>query len=218
MDLTTSYESHVPVDQLERYVFRETRNAAAIMHATNPVELQELIQILTWFKLTNADLVDAGGNKSDLAARLDKRFREMGWREGRHDTKITSVLKIVPYRPAGETKARVVESVVRNEGYKVDNVKARVALDVEWNAKDGNLDRDVGAYRALYNAGIIDVGVIITRTQDDLRQAALALDPSTTKFKTTTTTNVEKLIPRLTRGDGGGCPILAIAIGSSCIG
>lgn len=218
MDLTKSYELHVPADQLERYEFRETRNAAAIFHATNPDELRELVEILRWFKLTDADLIDAGGNKSDLAGRLDKRFRESGWREGRHDTQISSVLKLVPFRPAGETEVRVVKSEVKNEGYKVDNVKSRVALDVEWNAKDGNLDRDVGAYRALYDAGVIDVGVIITRTQDDLRQAALALDASTTKFKTTTTTNLDKLLPRLTRGDGGGCPILAIAIGSSCIG
>jgi hypothetical protein len=31
-------------------------------------------------------------------------------------------------------------------------------------------------------------------------------------FKTTTTTNIEKLIVRMSRGDGGGCPILAVAI------
>ena len=31
----------------------------------------------------------------------------------------------------------VTETV--NEGYKVDNFRDRIALDVEWNAKDGNL-------------------------------------------------------------------------------
>lgn len=78
----------------------------------------------------------------------------------------------MPYGPAGERDATVIESEVRNEGYKVDNVKGRVALDVEWNAKDGNLDRDVGAYRALYEAGIINGAAIITRTQADLRTSA----------------------------------------------
>ena len=66
----------------------------------------------------------------------------------------------------------VRESEVVNEGYKVDNVKGRVALDVEWNAKDGNLDRDVGAYRALYDAGLIDGAVVLARTRDDLRELA----------------------------------------------
>ena len=72
----------------------------------------------------------------------------------------------------GEHGVTVRESEVVNEGYKVDNVKGRVALDVEWNAKDGNLDRDVGAYRALYDAGLIDGAVVLTRTHDDLRELA----------------------------------------------
>lgn len=137
--------------------------------------------------------------------------------EARHDTKVTSILIKQPYRDAGELQTEELTYEVLNEGYKIDNVKARVALDVEWNAKDGNLDRDLAAYRALYEAGIIDVGVIITRTQADLREAALGLDPASTKFQTTTTTNLTKLKPRLTRGDAGGCPILAIAITAKCI-
>lgn len=98
----------------------------------------------------------------------------VGWREGRHDIRIESALRKMPYRAAGEKVAEVVESAVLSEGYKIDNVKGRVAVDVEWNAKDGNLDREVGAYRTLYDAGIIDGAVMITRTHDDLR--ALAAD------------------------------------------
>jgi len=87
-----------------------------------------------------------------------------------------------------------------------------VALDVEWHAKDGNLDRDLAAYRALYDAGIIDGAVMITMTRADLRALALRGDPATTKFGTSTTTNLTKVLPRLTRGDGGGCPILVVSI------
>ncbi|MCB4825330.1 hypothetical protein LHA35_26810, partial [Roseicella sp. GB24] len=43
----------------------------------------------------------------------------------------------------------------------VDNFKGRVVLDVEWNAKDGNLDRDLASYRSWYEAGVISAGVII---------------------------------------------------------
>ena len=217
MDLTDSYRLQFPEDVLARYEFRETRNAAAILIATNPAELEEIIAALRWFTLTPEDVTGAGGNKSDLAARVDGWFRERGWREGRHDTKIKSVLRLMPYAPAGETKVEKITTDVANEGYKVDNVKARVALDVEWNAKDGNLDRDIGAYRALYDAGIIDAGVLITRTQSDLRDLARRLDPTSTKFGTTTTTNLGKLEPRLTRGDAGGCPVLAVAITSRCL-
>ena len=118
-------------------------------------------------------------------------------------------------------------------GHKVDNVLGRAALDVEWNPKDGNLDRDLANYVSLHEGGVIDVGVIVTRSGDTLRGMVrdlvadvksvdcspeevdwaermrnLADDP----LGTTTTANFEKLVPRLERGDGRGCPVLAIAI------
>jgi hypothetical protein len=224
VDLTISYEQAIPAEVRARYEMRETRNASAIIAATNPAEFQEIIEVIKGFELATADLVDPGGNESKLAARLNDAFRQRGWREGRYDTRISAELRIMPYAPAGETGAHVVTSEVFNEGYKVDNVKARVALDVEWNAKDGNLDRDVGAYRALYDAGIIDGAVMITRTQDDLRPLAerLALEAGQSaeaarkRLGTATTTNLTKLQPRLTRGDAGGCPLLAVAISSRC--
>jgi len=135
----------------------------------------------------------------------------------------SSVLRIMPYRPAGEKGPTEIKKDVINEGYKVDNVKSRVALDVEWNAKDGNLDRDIGAYRSIYDAGIIDAAVLITRTQDDLRLLAVrlateaGLPDAGKRLGTTTTTNLPKLLPRMTRGDGGGCPILAVAITARCL-
>ena len=53
-------------------------------------------------------------------------------------------------------------SEVASPSYRIDNVKGRVALDVEWHAKDGNLDRDIAAYRALYEAGVVDGAVMVT--------------------------------------------------------
>jgi len=215
VEFTNSFEDVVPGKILRRFVFCEVRNAASILKATSADQWTEILQVLDRFRLTEADIVDAGGNKSDIAARLDEEFRKMGWREGRVDTLIKLKVAISPYRKAGETTGVSRESVVENKGYKVDNFKGRVALDVEWNAKDGNLDRDVGAYRALYEGAVIDVAVIITRTHEDLRALAIELDADSTKFKTTTTTHLGNLQPRLSRGDGGGCPILVVAICSS---
>lgn len=218
MNLTTSYSEQFSEPIRTRYEFRETRNAAAILRSTNLAELNSLIAKLDTFSLSETDVTGAGGNESDLVSRLNDIFRRDGWREGRCDTRITAALKLSPYQPAGETETREITTEVENKGYKVDHIRARVALDVEWNAKDGNLDRDIGAYRALYDAGIIDLGIIITRTHADLRAAALQRNPNSTKFATSTTTNLDKLVPRLTRGDAGGCPVLAIAITARCIG
>lgn len=224
MEMTTSYLGSVPQRVRERYELRETRNAAAILKATNPAEFDEFVSVLDDFWLTTDDLVKPGGNESAAAVKLNSAFRGVGWRSGRVDTQVKSILLVQPYAPAGEKRAHVRESEVLNEGYKVDNVKGRIALDVEWNAKDGNLDRDIGAYRALYDAGLIDGGVILTRTHQDLkalagrlaRKAGLSEETASKRLGTSTTTNLEKLEPRMTRGDGGGCPLLAIAITRHC--
>lgn len=216
MDLTTSYARVLPADILERFELRETRNAAAVLQASDEVALAEIVNALQGFSLTQADVLDAGGEKSNLAKRLDKAFRELGWRETQVSTKVSLQARRMPYRAAGERTSIITTTEVTNEGYKVDNVKRRVALDLEWNAKDGNLDRDLAAYRSLYDSALIDVAVMLTRTGQDMRDLALRLNPATTKFATSTTTNLGKLEPRLTRGDGGGCPILAIAISSRC--
>ena len=215
MDLTESYKDVIPADVLECFDWRETRNAAQILANTNKDEFRQILNVLAGFELSTGDIVDPGGSKSEVAKRLDETFRKSGWREGRHDTKVISVLTVMPYRAGGEKKKIVIEKEALSEGYKVDNVKGRVALDVEWHAKDGNLDRDIGAYRALYDAAIIDVGVIITRSHKDIRALAIRLGREK-GFNTTTTTNLEKLEPRMTRGDAGGCPILAIAITDRC--
>jgi hypothetical protein len=39
VELTKSYEKILPIELLDRYVFAETRNAAAVLQASNPGEL-----------------------------------------------------------------------------------------------------------------------------------------------------------------------------------
>lgn len=219
MDLTQSFQQRIPEDIRSRYQFAETRNAAAILSVTNPEAFDQLLEVLRGFRLRTSDLITAGGQESDLAARMNRAFRERGWREARVDTLIQLSLQRTPLAGAGETNLDPIVTETRNKGYKVDNFRDRVALDMEWNAKDGNLDRDISAYRSLYDAALIDVGVLISRTMELRqlgRQLGLAAGMSPKKAKgilgTTTTTNSEKLLPRLTRGDGGGCPILAVFI------
>lgn len=215
MELTESHKSRFSRRTLARYEMLEVRDATAALADMNPQEFREIAAVLGGFKLERADIVKPGGQEGPVAKRLNRAFRERGWREGQHTLTISSSLRLMPYREGGERKPTVAESEVVSEGYKVDNLKGKVALDVEWNAKDGNLDRDLAAYRALYEAGIVQVGVILTRTQSDLRALGerLGRDP----FGTSTTTNLDKLKPRLVRGDGGGCPVLAVAITAACL-
>jgi hypothetical protein len=115
--------------------------------------------------------------------------------------------------------------VVKQEGYLVDNFKGRVALDVEWNAKDGNLDRDLSAYRAWHEAGVISAAVLITQDRLSLKnlaqelwgvyQKALPEEGRNPKLpidlNTSTTTNLDKAALRVRRGVMGTCPLLIVA-------
>lgn len=239
MELTESWRETFSEDIQSRYLFAETRNAAAILEATAPQEFEELTSVLNDFYLDVDRLVRPGGRKSMIAEELDTSFRELGWREAKFDQKLETSLHSFRWVQAPVPEEDTVRTTLNKYGgHKIDNVKGRAALDVEWNPKDGNLDRDISNYTALYDAGIISVGVIVSRSQDQLRipveelvgevkeitqqfpdhevGAAWASRMEKTPkspYGTSTTANFEKLLWRLERGDGRGCPILAIGIG-----
>lgn len=156
MNLTESYRDCFSPEVLARYQFAETRNAARILAVTNGAAFGQLQDVLHRFELRTDDLLKPGGQESDLAARLNRMFRDCGWREARVDTLIRLSLQLTPLPGIGEARRKPMITETVNKGYKVDNFRDRIALDVEWNAKDGNLDRDIGAYRALYDAALID--------------------------------------------------------------
>jgi hypothetical protein len=107
----------------------------------------------------------------------------------------------------------------------VDNFKGRVVLDVEWNAKDGNLDRDLASYRSWYEAGVISAGVIITKDRLSLLELARRVwqtyQDTLTELErvkelpidlgTSTTTTYDKAAMRVRRGVMGTCPVLVVA-------
>jgi hypothetical protein len=215
MDLTTSYERAVPAEVVARYQWLETRNGAAVLKASNEDEFDELVKVLEAFYVYDADILVAGGNRGQIPRRLDGAFADLGWSAVRVNTTSSLVGKRKATPGSRVYDDTFLNTTVANDGFEVDNFKARVALDVEWNAKDGNLDRDLSAYRALYEMGLIDVAVIITRDHQGIRELAgkdLGSEDAFRRLGTTTTTNMDKLEGRLTRGDAGGCPVLAVGI------
>ncbi|WP_280214765.1 BglII/BstYI family type II restriction endonuclease [Nocardia cyriacigeorgica] len=215
MDLTNSYEHAFPPEIIERYKMLEVRNAAAVLQASNPDLFDEIVSVLRDFKVFNADILVPGGNRSQIPIRLDHAFENLGWSAVRINTEFKLVGKRKLSAVNQHYTERFLESSVANDGFEVDNMKGRVALDVEWNAKDGNLDRDLSAYRALYDVGLIDVAVIITRDHYGIKALAmddLGSEDAARRLGTTTTTSVEKVQGRLTRGDAGGCPVLVAGI------
>ncbi|MDO5034860.1 MAG: BglII/BstYI family type II restriction endonuclease [Actinomycetaceae bacterium] len=223
MFLTQSYEndSVMPPEIRAKYWFLETGSAAAVMSVVSPTEWEDILSALDEFHLNPQTWLKAGGNRGDVAKELDGLFEKRGWAERRLDLEVKGFL-------LNRKKEKVKEFVTQyQEGYLVDNFKGRIAVDVEWNAKDGNLDRDMTAYRTWYEAGVLTAGVIITKELEEQRVLYKELekewndsapeDQRITKplidLGTTTTTNFAKATLRIQRAVQGTCPLLVVGVG-----
>lgn len=211
--------SVLPAAARDHWEFMESNSAAAVMKAVCPSEWLDIVQVLSTYRLTAEYWLKAGGNRGDIAEQIDGEFSARGWQEARLDLETTGILLNSNHKVIGTLPP------VRQEGYLVDNHKGRVVLDVEWNAKDGNLDRDLASYRSWYEAGVISAGVIITK--DRLRlltlarriwseyQTTLSADTQTSRLPidltTSTVTAFDKAQMRVRRGVMGTCPVLIVA-------
>jgi hypothetical protein len=196
----------------------ESNSAAAIMQAVCPNEWADIVQVLSTYRLDPNYWLKPGGNRGDIARQIDEQFADKGWRETRLDLETKGIL----FLKNGE-KAEELPPVYQ-EGYLVDNFKNRIVLDVEWNAKDGNLDRDLASYRSWYEAGVISAGIIITKDRLSLLKlarrlwseylATLPADQQSQRMPidltTSTVTAFDKAEMRVRRGVMGSCPVLIV--------
>ena len=82
---------------------------------------------------------------------------------------------------------------------------------MEWNNKDPFFDRDLNNFRLLFDLRVIDVGIIVTRCSE-LQDIFKGLKIGSSYGNSTT--HMQKFLPRLEGGGGGGCPILVFGISS----
>lgn len=209
----------LPISARNHWSFMESNSAAAVMQAVCPAEWGDIVEVLSTYRLDPNSWLKAGGNRGDIAAQIDAEFAKRGWCETRLDLETRGIL----YLKSGEKLGDLPP--VYQEGYLVDNYKNRIVLDVEWNAKDGNLDRDLASYRSWFEAGVISAGVIITKDRpsllqlarriwsdyqatipEHLRSAKLPID-----LTTSTVTAFDKARMRMRRGVMGTCPVLIVA-------
>lgn len=209
----------LPAETRARWDFMESNSAAAVMQAVCPDEWNDIVEVLSTYSLDPASWLKPGGNRGDIAEQIDDLFTQRGWRETRLDLETKGIL----YLRGGERLGELPP--VYQEGYLVDNFKNRIVLDVEWNAKDGNLDRDLASYRSWFDAGVISAGVVITKDRPALlrlarrlwadHQAMLPAEERNPKLPidltTSTVTAFDKAQLRMRRGVMGSCPVLIVA-------
>lgn len=184
----------IPPDIISAYEVHEWRNATGVITTAHPNEWAEIVSVLRAFEFRKSELLAGGGGKSLIASRIDKYLEVRGWQERKFDTTI-----------------RVDATERASPTHKVDCFKGRVGLEIEWNNKDPFFDRDLNNFRLLFDLRVIDVGVIITRASN-LQALFKTLGKKVANKYGASTTHMEKLLPRLEGGGGGGCPILAFGI------
>ncbi|MEQ9518625.1 MAG: BglII/BstYI family type II restriction endonuclease [Parvibaculum sp.] len=223
-DSYSSYENVLPKRLLEKFEIYSYRNAASILSGSFPEQLHDIIRALEAFSITTGMIRQPGGSKGPIAKYVDTLFQS-DWRE----TRITADLYVKLLD--AKKKNEVLSEYIRKghlDGHRIDFLKGRVALDLEWNSKDQTYDRDLSACAAFYEAGAIDVGIVLTRGNsldtpffkslgNVLKKDGTEGDEAVFKKFGASTTWMGKLLYRLDAGRNGGCPILAIGITQKCI-
>lgn len=217
-------EKTIDQELLRKFEFHNYGHAIEILYNAFPIEWQELQECLRRLQLTLNDIKIAGGNESPIPKKFDDVLYPYGWREIR----ISGDLVVKKYpRQAAQRRGRFAEEPFEVEmiegyidGHNIDFLKNRVAFDLEWNSKDQTFDRDLLAMRTYFDCGLIDVGVIVTRSEnlnEIFKREKDEKDQPLIKKYGASTTWMGKLLYRLDSRRNGGCPILAVGIGKECV-
>lgn len=217
-------KKYISSDLLDRFEFHNYGHALEILHEAFPIEWTEIQNCLRQLRLTIMDLKTAGGNESPIPKKFDDVLYPYGWREIR----ISGDLTVKKYpRQTAQRRGRFSDEPYETEtiqgyidGHNIDFLKNKVAFDLEWNSKDQTFDRDLLAMRTYFDCGLIDVGVIVTRSEelnDIFRREKDSTGKSLITKYGASTTWMGKLTYRLDSRRNGGCPILAIGIRKECV-
>lgn len=179
----------------KNYAVHEWRHASAVLRTDFREEWDDIVAVLTEFRLMKSHISVGGGGKSKVSGSIDKQFAARGWRERKFATQI-----------------RVDESIFDSPTHKVDCFKNGVGVEIEWNNKTEFYDRDLNNFRLLFDLRALNVGVIITRC-DELQQIFESLGRGSSYGPTTTI--LSKLLRKMEGGSGGGCPVLVFGMKKS---
>lgn len=188
-----SVYNYFPNGFQNKYEIIEWGHAVAILKNEFQEQFTDMTDVLSSFELRKSSITQGGGGKSKVSGYLDSQLYSKGWEEKSFNTSII-----------------IDEENHQTPTHKVDCVKGRIALDIEWNNKTEFYDRDLNNFRLLHNLRAISVGVIITRSTE-LQQDVFKPLGIASKYGASTT-HLNKLIPKIEGGGAGGCPLLVVAV------
>src|SRR5690606_35395186 len=114
---------------VDHYEIHEWKHAAAILRSDFPEEWNDIVCVLSEFRLRRSWIDSGGGSKSKVSGWIDSQLYARGWKEKQFSTQII-----------------VDDVIVDSPTHKVDCFKNRIALEIEWNNKDPFYDRDLNNF------------------------------------------------------------------------
>ena len=215
--------AYIPKCLYEKFEFHSYGHALEILGHSFPEEWREIQEALQKLEISTDDLRAQGGNETNIPKKFDDVLYPYGWREIRITGDL--IVKLYPRRAAqrGRFSSEPFDEkkiVGYIDGHNIDFIKGKVAFDLEWNSKDQTFDRDLLAMRTYFDCGLIDVGIIVTRSaelNDIFRKITDETGKSIMRKYGASTTWMDKLLYRLDSRRNGGCPILAVGIKKECV-
>ena len=170
----------------------EFGNASAILKYDHPNEYNDILSSLNNFTLNKSHLIVSGGRRSKIPPMIEDPLLENDWVEKNFNINISL-----------DGEQRKIET------HKIDCFKNKIGLEVEWNNKTEFYDRDLNNFRVLHSLGALNVGIIVTRS-DELND--LFKDLGIYAKYGQSTTILSKLLFKVSSGALGGCPLIVFGI------
>ena len=145
----------------QKFEIHSYRDAASILVHSFPAQSAHVAKALERFEITTSMIRRPGGSKGLIAKYVDTLFLSPDWTE----TRISADL-LVRLEHAAKKSEEILHEYTRKgflDDHRIDFVSGKVAIDLEWTSKDQTYDRDLYAFSAFYDAGAIDLGIILTR-------------------------------------------------------
>ena len=216
-------KAYVREELFDKFEFQNYGHALEILCEAFPNEWNEIQKALSQLVITIDDLKSAGGNETAIPKKFDDVLYPLNWRE----IKITGDLLVKMYPRRADQRGRFADEPFDQktiegyiDGHNIDFIKGKVAFDLEWNSKDQTFDRDLLAMRTYFDCGLVEVGIIVTRSEelnDIFKEITDDNGKPLMKKYGASTTWMGKLEYRLKSRRNGGCPILAMGIKKSCV-
>jgi len=170
-----------------KYDIYDYKNALNILQKNYAKEYNEIIECLKLIVISKDDIVENGGNQSNIAKNIKSIFKNKYWKD------------------ECQISAKISDHDIYTSHH-IDLFKNNIAIEVEWNNKDTFFDRDILNNNKLYNKEKISLAVIITRS-DDLQEVFNILNKGTSYGSSTT--HIGKIKNKLL---GTECPTIVFGI------